>query len=248
MKKYKAVIFDLFDTLIDFNRDSIPEISINGNNLRSTVKGVYEVFCGYYGSIEIENFYNAFIESYNEFQLMKQKEFREFPVEERFKLLLKKLNIGLNSNYYRAVGEMALSHMESLANSMEFPEENREVLNKIYKDNYTMSIISNFDHAPTVYMLLDSFDLRTFFEAIVISIEVSWRKPKADIFLKALNFLKLSSNEAIYIGDNFEADIIGSKNVGMDSIWINKNNETREEPPIKPDYTVSSFSELGNLF
>ena len=248
MKKYKAVIFDLFDTLIEFNRGSLPEVSIDGSNLRSTVRVVYEVFCRYYGSIEIENFYVAFIESYNEFQQMKQKEFREFPVEERFKLLLKKLNIGLNSNYHRPVEEMALSHMEGLANSMEFPEENREVLNKIFKDNYRMSIISNFDHAPTAYMLLDKFNIRRLFQAIVISIEVGWRKPKSDIFNRGLNLLNVRSDEAIFVGDNYEADIVGSKNVGMDAMWINRNNETGEGSSIKPNYIVSSFSNLVNLF
>ena len=42
MRTYAALIFDLFDTLIDFHRDLMPLIQVNGTEVRSTSRHVYD--------------------------------------------------------------------------------------------------------------------------------------------------------------------------------------------------------------
>lgn len=246
MKEYKAIIFDLFDTIINFNRSWLPATEINGSEVKSTSVAVYKVFQKFYNQVTFNDFYTAFLKSYEEFEETKRKENIELHNEERFKLMLDKLSIKINSDSKKLVEEMVLCHMGKISDAMEFPEENRDTLNTLRK-RYRLALISNFDHASTAYSILDRFGIRNFFEKILISIEVGFRKPNADIFLRAFNLLTIKPNEAIFVGDNFEADVVGSKNVGMNVIWINKCNEQIREGISNPDYEVTKFAEISKI-
>lgn len=246
MKKYKAVIFDLFDTLVNFNRSRLPAAYIDGVEIKSTSNEVYKVFRKFHNDVDFKDFYTAFTESYAEFEENKLKDYREFHNRERFKLMISKINTETNRHSEELVDEMVLAHMGRIASATEFPEENRDTLYTL-TSKYRLAIISNFDHAPTAYGILERFDIRNLFESIFISIEIGWRKPKADIFFSAFNSLKIEPEEAIFVGDNFEADVVGSKAVGMDVVWINKNKEPLRKEISEPDYVVSEFAEIGDI-
>lgn len=244
MKEYEAIIFDLFDTLINFNRSRLPEVELDGTQTKSTSRAAYKIFCRFYKNVGFKDFYNAFMESYIEFNKIKEKEHREFPSRERFKLMISKMGIALDSRSDGMVDDMVSAHMEGIAGAMEFPEKNRKTLIQLKEKNPRLAIISNFDHAPTAYGLLDKFGIRNYFERILISEEIGWRKPKADIFLEALGLLRVKPEDAIFIGDSYEADVVGSKGVGMDVIWISKSDEPVEKRGLRPDFTVSNFYDL----
>jgi FMN phosphatase YigB (HAD superfamily) len=247
MKKYKAVILDLFDTVINFNRSHLTVVNVDGTGVTSTSVDVYKVFKKFYNNVDFDGFYKAFIESFTEFNDIKRTENREFHNRERFKIMLYMMNIELNSHSNQMVEEMVSVHMKGLASAIVFPEENRSTLDILRNKNYRLALVSNFDHAPTAYGLLQKFGIKNYFEKILISVEIGWRKPKADIFLKAFDLLKIRSDDAIFVGDNFEADVIGSQSAGMDVIWINKNGETIKEGNSAPDYIVSNFAEIKGI-
>lgn len=247
MKKYKVFIFDLFDTLIDFNRSLLPELSIDGEKHNSTFAPVYRVFERYYEGYDRDKFYYSFVESYGKFQQLKSIENREFYNGERFKILLADLGIELAPRTGSLIDDMVAAHMGSLSSTMEFPEENRNALDLVFEKTDRMAIVSNFDYAPSAYMLLDKFDIRKYFETVVISVEIGWRKPRPEIFLKALELVNTAPEDALFIGDNYQADVIGAKSVGMDVIWINKNDETINDNRYPPDHTVSKFADIIGL-
>jgi putative hydrolase of the HAD superfamily len=247
MKQYKVIIFDLFDTIVNFNRYRLPAADIDGVKVNSTSMEVYKVFQKFHKGVDFKDFYVAFIESFTEFEKNKRKDYKEYHNRERFELMISMMNTQTNSLPEKLlVDEMVLVHMGSIANAVELPKENRDTLNTLRR-KYKLAVISNFDHAPTAYGILERFDLRNLFERIFISIEVGWRKPKADIFLSAFNFLEIGPEEAIFVGDNFEADVVGSKSVGMDVVWINRYKESIREGISRPDYTVSKFAEIGDI-
>ncbi len=246
MKKYKAVIFDLFDTVVNFNPSRLPSTLVNGVRVRSTSAAVYEVFKKVYKHVGFNEFHAPFVDSFVEFQKKKLEEHREFHNRERFKLMLNKMSIEDESDLEELLDEMVLAHMGEIAAAVDFPEENEIVLGSLKKD-YRLALVSNFDYAPTAYAILEKFNIKRFFEKVVISMEVGWRKPKSEIFHKCLNLLGIKPEDAIFVGDNFDADVIGAKTVGMDVIWINKNNEPHKERDVKPDYTVSKLSEIKEI-
>ena len=244
MRKHKVIIFDLFDTIVDFNRSLLTVVKAGGAEVRSTSIDVFNVLKKYCNSISLEDFYRAFIESYVEFNNLKRIEDREIYSGERFKLMLGMMNLELNANTDKVVEHMVTVHMKGLADAVEFPEENRSTLNRLTNKNYRMAIISNFDHSPTAYGLLEKFGIEHYFEKIFISVDIGWRKPKRQIFLKAFDVLGIEPDEAIFIGDSFDADVVGSKSVGMDVIWINRNGAQLVDGNIKPDYSISKFTEI----
>ncbi|NIP30990.1 MAG: HAD family hydrolase, partial [Candidatus Dadabacteria bacterium] len=52
----------------------------------------------------------------------------------------------------------------------------------------------------------------------------------------------------IHVGDNFSADIVGSFNMGIDSIWINRKDEELNHDFVSPNYIISKLPELTSLF
>ncbi len=247
MKKYSTIIFDLFDTIINFNFRNLPTVDMNGIRSRTTGKEVYSVFSKYYPAIRFNRFYPYFIESYYQFQQMKLKEYREFPNRDRFDLMLKNMNITPDDRTDRLVDEMVLAHMDGLASCIEFPEGNKTTLETVKNKGYRMAIVSNFDHAPTAHALIDKYGIRSFFEEIVISEEVGWRKPKPVIFIRALELLGIKPEAALFIGDNFNADISGAKDVGMDAVWLNSRNQALEDLIPQPDYMIYTLPQIKEI-
>ena len=247
MKKYSAVIFDLFDTILDFNFNHLPTVELKGFRSRTTSVEVYEVFKQYYPDIGFDKFYEPFIESYHEFQELKLKEFKEFPNRERFILMLDKMNVNSTSNKDNLIDQMVLAHMNALASCIEYPDDNRKTLEYLKSKYYRLAIVSNFDYAPTAHMLLQKNNLTPLFEVIVISDEVGWRKPKDLIFQSAVNNLKITPEETLFVGDNYSADVIGSKAMGMDAVWINRRKESEDSLDPAPDFVVKKMSEIRNF-
>ena len=241
MRKYTAVIFDLFDTIVNFNFSNLPTIELKGVRSRTTSHEVYAVFSRYYPEITFERFYPHFIESYHEFQQMKLAEFREFPNRDRFLMMLRNMGIALDPGAQSAADEMVVAHMSGLARAVEFPAENEEALEDVKNKGYRMAIVSNFDYAPAAYALIEKFRIGLFFEKIVISEEVGWRKPKPIIFTRAMELMEITPDEALFVGDNFTADICGAKAVGMDTVWLNYKKEDEENLYPEPNYIIPRF-------
>ena len=89
---------------------------------------------------------------------------------------------------------------------------------------------------------IDALGIRRFFQTIVISAEVGIKKPDSEIFLLACEKLNIPASSALFIGDNFQFDVVGAANAGLSSIWLNKAS-------VKDDYpvTIKYLSELINL-
>jgi len=91
---------------------------------------------------------------------------------------------------------------------------------KYLRPKYQMHIITNgFEEVQ--HKKMKNSDLLPFFDKIITSEEVGVKKPNPLIFNYALAKSDANPGESIMIGDNFEADILGAKNVGMHTI-LNK--------------------------
>ncbi len=92
------------------------------------------------------------------------------------------------------------------------------------KPKYNMHIITNgFEEVQ--HKKMESSNILTYFDKVITSEEVGVKKPNPKIFNYALEKSKANSHESIMIGDNFEADILGAKNVGMHTIFCEFNGE-----------------------
>jgi len=241
--KYSAVIFDLFDTIVDFHYSKLPLVTVNGTGVHTTGRAVYEVFSAQYNGVDFERFYDVFKTSFEEFEELKRSDQREYPNMERFVLLLKNLGIDPGRNSAELAGRMSSAHMNTLRLGMEMGYQSRGVLDALH-GKYRLGLISNFDHSPTIRSLIGDLNLTKYFEAVIISAETGWRKPRREIFNKCLDQMDIEAAEAVFVGDNYEADIVGAKSAGMDAIWIRKKGATQDADTTLPDHVITSLPEI----
>src|SRR2546428_8739416 len=90
---YTAVLFDLFDTLVRFDRDRMPEIQVNGRTVRSTAGHLHQVLRSHAPEISLEACYEALVESWREAERLRAIDYREVPATERFDHFFRRLTL-----------------------------------------------------------------------------------------------------------------------------------------------------------
>ena len=80
-----------------------------------------------------------------------------------------------------------------------------------------LGIVSNTGRTPGVILrrVLERYGLLGYFSAISYSDEVGIRKPEAQIFRVTLARAGVAAGEAVHIGDNPDADVVGAQGAGM---------------------------------
>ena len=112
------------------------------------------------------------------------------------------------------------------------------------KDKYALHVITNgFKDMQAVKMKTSGID--HFFQQIIISEEVGYKKPQTEIFNFALAKAGAGNYEAVMIGDNLIVDIAGARNARIDQVFFN--------PKRKPfndlvTYHINCHSELKGIF
>jgi putative hydrolase of the HAD superfamily len=96
------------------------------------------------------------------------------------------------------------------------PEDVRRVLPQLKEAGYVMAVISNRDRP--FQDVLDSHRLSEFFDFSLAGGDVDIYKPEPGIFEHALQRANLTAQETVYVGDNFFADVIGSRRAGLQPV------------------------------
>jgi putative hydrolase of the HAD superfamily len=118
--------------------------------------------------------------------------------------------------------------MTRLADALVLPPHHREVVAALGR-THRLGIVTNFDHAPTVHDVLARDGLSGLFEVVVISGEVGWRKPHRMLFDAALERLGVRADEALFVGDNFELDVVGATQAGLAAAWYTRGRAADRE-------------------
>lgn len=69
---------------------------------------------------------------------------------------------------------------------------------------------------------LTTVGLDGLFDAVVISGAVGFAKPDARIFALACSLLDVAPADAVHVGDNPEADVLGAHAAGLRAVWLNR--------------------------
>ena len=93
------------------------------------------------------------------------------------------------------------------------PDEVRRVLPQLKQAGYILAVISNRD--KPFQELLNEHGIGGYFDFSLAAGEVNIFKPEPGIFEHALRRADLTAQEAIYVGDNYYADVVGSRRAGL---------------------------------
>jgi putative hydrolase of the HAD superfamily len=86
--------------------------------------------------------------------------------------------------------------------------------------------------------------LAEFFNPIIVSGDVGYRKPDPRLFRKALDALGTSAGETAYVGDDLEQDVLGAKQVGMKTVLFCSGPQQVDPFSTPADYVIYHFAEL----
>ncbi|MHA1864623.1 MAG: HAD family hydrolase, partial [Candidatus Thorarchaeota archaeon] len=128
----------------------------------------------------------------------------------------------------------------------------QELLTNLEGRGIRMGILTNgFEGNASI--ILDNFNLRHHFKAIVDSEEVQAYKPSPVIFERTLALLDVVPAKTLFVGDEYYADMVGGKRFQLTTVWINHRDNSLGElinkygPENTPDFVTKSITEFAEM-
>jgi putative hydrolase of the HAD superfamily len=110
---------------------------------------------------------------------------------------------------------------------------------------YRLAIISDGQSAYAVPEL-NAVGLAAYFDPIIVSGDIGYRKPDDRLFITALSAMKMTSAEVLFVGNDMYRDVHGAQKLGIKTVFFKSNQGNQEKEGVKPDYIIYSFPELLN--
>lgn len=229
----KAVLFDLFDTLILIeNGEAFYEPSLLKLHEFLVKMGVNSSF---------EDFKRAYFDARDSLYEDTIKNFEEPHFNVRVSRALQNLGYDFSVSDPVVCGATS-AFCEEFMRYVRLDKDALEVLQRL-RGKYKLGIVSNFALPECVWKLLDKFGLRVFFDVVVISGAVNRRKPSPKIFESALESIGVEASETVFVGDTLDVDVKGAKKVGMKTVLVERKS-ARRNGGVCPDKVVKSLKEL----
>ncbi len=243
MKFIKAIGFDLFDTLIIVKGPALRDAL---NRLITALKKQGFIF-------DEDAFVNVYRQTARRLIAETRKDGRETHNRFWISAALRQLGYDISPEDPRIAA--AVNHYFATFNEyISLIPGVREMLQSLQGD-YRLGLLSNFTHPPAVHTLLKELALTDFFDVILISGEIGYRKPHPFVFTELYKRLGVAPSELLYVGDNPEDDIEGALRLGIQPVWMkytwkrNNNFANRFSPlPDKvPDDSIPAIEHWEEL-
>lgn len=239
VKKYKAIFFDFGGTLMCAESDNVAHLHM--------MKEVIQKYNLPASPEDIVTKYNSFLFTKEMTLLDTDPEENSFtPLREStkkaFKGVLAEYDIQPSKEDFQWFSKLFFENHKKYIKL--FPEA-LLILRELKNTDLHMGIISDIDNDFQEFQF-KVFGISEMFDSITTSEEVQIYKPKEKIFQVALNKAGCQGKKSIIVGDSYKKDIIGGKNVGMTTIWINKFQPDNIDTE-KADFTVTQLKEISPI-
>jgi putative hydrolase of the HAD superfamily len=98
------------------------------------------------------------------------------------------------------------------------PASTRSALARLKAAGLLLGVVSNSE--GRVEEALEAAGLRDYFDVVIDSGLIGIEKPDPRIFQAALEALAVSPEEAIYVGDLYEIDVVGARAAGIEAVLV----------------------------
>ncbi|MFO8068695.1 MAG: YjjG family noncanonical pyrimidine nucleotidase [Alkalibacterium sp.] len=227
--KYKKIIFDLDNTVLDFRDTEEKALKkvIDAYNLpytEETIAMYKEINHGLWQKLE-----QGIIS-------------RETLFSSRFALFLEEFGLSVDG---KSVEDL---YRQNLGQGYKKMDHAHELLTALKKNGYHIYAGTN-GVAKTQWQRLAGADLSHFFEEVFISEEIGVEKPDPQFFTHIFDTLKTDNKaEFLMVGDSLTSDIQGANNAGIDSVWYNFSKKPVEPAAVQSTFSISNLLELLTLF
>ena len=203
MKHIKAIGFDLFNTLVT------AELKTLGEAMRRLSKSLQRM--GF--KVENDIFKEAYKEAVMKFVKKAQKDGRETHNRFWISAALQRLGYDISPDD-RRIAVAVDGYFSAFFPHCHLIPGTKQILSTL-RDRYRLGLLTNFTHGPAARKIIDNLGLCTFFDVVLISGELGFRKPHPFVFHQLIEHLKVRNDQAIYIGDDLESDIKGAQRAGL---------------------------------
>jgi putative hydrolase of the HAD superfamily len=236
--KIKAVISDIYTTLIDIRTDE-------------TNKDVYRRLASY---LKYQGVYLSTDELkwffFEKKALQKKTGKEEYPEVDYRRIwheILQENRYGPHSHdpdSPAVVYDVVRLHRSLSVEKIKLYRGVYETLDRL-RQRYRLGIVSDSqpDHA---YPELKMLGIYGYFKAIVVSAEFGYRKPDVRLFKECLKRLGAEPRESVYVGNSTFRDVKGAKEAGMTAVLIAAKHGNKEGD-VSPDYTIDRIDQLTGI-
>jgi putative hydrolase of the HAD superfamily len=121
-----------------------------------------------------------------------------------------------------------------------------ELLRHVYM-NYRCIIATSADHSDVndMRMALQRVGAEQYFHHFYSQIELGFKKPHPRFFSEVLKLSGFEPHESMMIGNLYDKDIIGAKEIGMTTVLFNEQLSQGDFP--LADYEIQNFSQLQKI-
>lgn len=198
------IFFDLDHTLWDFDKNSAL------------------TFQKIFNSNQVDINLQKFLEVYEPLNLSYWKLYREDKIDKaslryaRLADTFKALDFPFSDDLIHQLSEDYIKYLSTFNHLFDHAVDILDYLNP----NYNLHIITN-GFQEVQYGKLQKAKIDHYFDTITNSEMVGVKKPNPKIFNHALEVSNAKPEQSIMVGDNYEADILGALNIGLDAICFN---------------------------
>jgi putative hydrolase of the HAD superfamily len=231
----KAFIFDFIGTLTH-----VTEYSLEKSKLKlykSLVKAGFNV--------AEKDFLEAYNQSYEECRVKRYDELIEVTDAVWIAEALKRLGFTIDPKDARVKTAVGV-FFEDYFKALKLNQCTEQLLSFVSR-HYKVGLISNFTYAAVIHAAMRKLKISRFFNVVLVSQDVGWRKPNKKIFQEAIRRLDVNSEDTVYIGDCPSEDIGGASAMGMKTVFVPSQFYTLEdltESQQRPDLIVRNICEL----
>ena len=246
--EFKAVVFDLFDTIVKWEPERLPLMEVGGRQIHTTIPWVFPILEQRLGaSFDRDRFVEVYHGVIDEIMAERELHGIEITCAERFERTLSRLAPAFDAEARLTFAEdLTRVHMDGVRSVTGAPAARVAAVHRV-ASHYRVGLLSNFDDTRCGREVLDDTGVARLFEAVIISAEVGLRKPNPAIYRRMLEMLRLDPSEVLFVGDTPREDVEGPHRVGMRTVWISKGAAALPEGIPQPDYIIGDLAELPSI-
>ena len=243
----RAIVLDLFDTLVKWEPERLPLMELGGKQVRTTMPWVFPKMAELFGAaFNRADFIAVYTAVNQEIAEEREREGIEITCHERFRRTLLRLELAAGRQAAEWAEVLTRAHMGAVREVTWAPAPRVAAVRRI-APHYRLGLLSNFDDSQCGREVLADTGVAHLFEAVVISAEVRLRKPDRRIFEHMRERLGIAPNEILFVGDTPRDDVLGASGAGMKTVWISKGLPALPEGIPTPDLIIPDLADLPRI-
>lgn len=224
--KYKAIIFDLFGTLVD-------SYSVQGyNRLLTDMASALELPREDFSKLWRDTTYERGVGIFK-------------TTEESIRYICNILKVSVSDENFRKCEQIRL---ETTSKALTPKNGAVDILKSLRGLGYKVGLITNC--SAGVPLMWKNTEFSHLFDVTIFSASVGLKKPDAQIYKLACEQLGVEPNECLYIGDGDSNELSGASHLGMEAVMIRDPNEIdpyRLVEVVWDGRKIENFAEIMDL-